>query len=64
MDVASIRRRINRHSTFVMLEFLFRSDWTLAARGGARVYFGLDSSEPDDKVVTAGGYLSFKRGEI
>jgi hypothetical protein len=28
--------KTNRNSTFVMLAFFFRSDWTLAARGAAR----------------------------
>jgi len=30
------QKKVIHHSTFVMLAFLFRSDWTLAARGAAR----------------------------
>ena len=39
--------RINRHSTFVMLAFFFRSGWTLAAGGGARVQWNIGCIEDD-----------------
>jgi hypothetical protein len=60
----SIRlRRINRHSTFVLLKFPFRSDWTLAAKGGAYMKLHEVKSEPQNRRISnvessSGGQVS------